>query len=50
LDADVYARYDIGRNIGIVLRLLNLGINDHEAWNGYPQSPAIVVGGVRMLW
>ncbi|NNE46770.1 MAG: TonB-dependent receptor [Rhodothermales bacterium] len=50
LDADVYARYDVGRRIGIVVRLLNLGINEHEAWNGYPQSPAILVGGVRMLW
>ncbi len=50
LDADVYARYDIRPNIGLVLRLQNLGINDHEVWDGYPQSPAIMMGGVRMLW
>jgi hypothetical protein len=50
LDVDVYARYDVRPNVGIVFRLQNLGINDHEVWDRYPQSPSIVMGGVRVLW
>ncbi|MDX1741384.1 MAG: TonB-dependent receptor, partial [Rhodothermales bacterium] len=50
VDADVYARYDVRPNIGLVLRLQNLGINDHELWARYPQSPSIIMGGVRVLW
>jgi outer membrane cobalamin receptor len=49
-DVDVYARYDIRSRIGLIVRVQNLGINDREIWDRYPQSPTVVMGGVRVLW
>jgi len=51
LGVDLYAHYNVLRNVGIVARLDNLSPGGLDIlWDGYPQRTNVFMLGVRLLW
>lgn len=49
-DMDLEGSLDLTPSLGIVARMHNLSAGFLERWEGYPQSPFVLMGGVRVRW
>ena len=49
-DLDLEGSYELTPSLGAVLRFQNLSAGYLEQWEGYPQSPFVLMGGVRVRW
>ncbi len=49
-DLDLEGSFDLTPSLGVVLRVQNISSGFLERWEGYPQSPYVLMGGARVRW